>query len=101
MITDDYYETVGNHSKIWWLKYYLGIAKRLQNEIDKASEYLDQAKNLAQAMGWHEWKFLVAVDKENAEILILRGHDDEAKEIFRRVKSVEEILTSESFHEAA
>ena len=97
----DYYETVGNHSKIWWLKYYLGIAKRLQNEIDKASEYLDQAKNLAQAMGWQEWKFLVAVDKENAEILILRGHDDEAKEILRRVKSVEEILTSESFHEAA
>ena len=97
----DYYETVGNHSKIWWLKYYLGIAKRLQSELDKASEYLDQAKNLAQAMGWQEWKFLVAVDKENAEILILRGHDDEAKEILRRVKSVEEILTSESFHEAA
>ncbi|CAB4758323.1 unannotated protein [freshwater metagenome] len=62
---------------------------------------MDQAKSLAQAMGWQEWKFLIAVEKENAEILILRGHDDEAKEILRRVKSVEEILTSASFHEAA
>ena len=52
-------------------------------------------------MGYQEWEFLVKVDKEIAEMLIIKGRIAEANEILRRIKSVEEIIESETVHDAA
>ena len=97
----DYQTTIQNHRHMWWLKYYIAIACRLKGDIDEASVWCDDAKSLALAMGYQEWEFLVKVDKEIAEILMLRGQETEAYEILRRIKSVEEIIESETVHAAA
>ena len=86
---------------MWWLKYYIGIAHRLLGEDDEAIDLFEDAKNLALAMGYQEWAFLIKVEKEIAEMFIVRGRVSEANEIFRRIKSVEEIVESETVHEAA
>jgi hypothetical protein len=51
--------------------------------------------------GYQEWEFLVKVEKEIAEILIIKGRVGEANEILRRIKSVQEVVESETIHEAA
>ena len=86
---------------MWWLKYYIGIANRLLGEDDEAINLFEDAKSLALAMGYQEWEFLIKVEKEMAEMFIVRGRVAEANEIFRRIKSVEDILRSETVHEAA
>ena len=86
---------------MWWLKYYLGIAHRLLGEDDEAIELFEDAKGLALAMGYQEWEFLIKIEKEMAEMFLVRGRVAEANEIFRRIKSVEEIVKSETVHDAA
>ena len=61
----------------------------------------EEAKNLAHAMGWKEWEFLIAVEKECAYICEANGMSDQAKEILRRIASVEEIVNVAVIHEAA
>ena len=97
----DYQTTIQNHRHMWWLKYYIAVAYRLKGDIDEASVWCDDAKTLALAMGYQEWEFLVKVDKEIAEMLIIKGRIAEANEILRRIKSVEEIIESETVHDAA
>ena len=97
----DFQTTIQNHRHMWWLKYYIGIAHRLLGEDDEAIDLFEDAKGLALAMGYQEWEFLVKVDKEMAEMLIIKGRVAEANEILRRIKSVEEIIESETVHDAA
>jgi hypothetical protein len=44
---------------------------------------------------------LIKVEKEIAQMFVERGRLSEADEIFRRIKSVEEIVESETVIEAA
>lgn len=97
----DFHSVIQNHRHIWWLKYYLGIAHRLLGQDDEAIELFEEAKGLALAMGYQEWEFLIKIEKEMAEMFLVRGRVSEANEIFRRIKSVEEIVKSETVHEAA
>ena len=62
---------------------------------------LARGMGLALAMGYQEWEFLIKVEKEMAEMFIVRGRVHEANEIFRRIKSVEDIVRSETVCEAA
>jgi len=96
----DFHTTIQNHRHMWWLKYYIAVAYRLNGDLDEASVWCEDAKSLALAMGYQEWKFLVKVDKEIAEMLIIKGRIDEANEILRRIKSVEEIIESETVLES-
>jgi heterodisulfide reductase subunit C len=86
---------------MWLLNYYLGIALRLREELDDAQDLLETAKEMALRNGYQEWEFLVKVEKEIAEILIIKGRVGEANEILRRIKSVQEVVESETIHEAA
>ena len=97
----DYHTVIQNHRHMWWLKYYLGIAHRLLGEDDEAIDLFEDAKGLALAMGYQEWEFLIKIEKEMAEMFLVRGRVAEANEIFRRIKSVEEIVKSETVHDAA
>lgn len=97
----DFYTTVNDTRRMWLLNYYLGIALRLREELDDAQDLLETAKEMALRNGYQEWEFLVKVEKEIAEILIIKGRVVEANEILRRIKSVQEIIESETIHEAA
>jgi tetratricopeptide (TPR) repeat protein len=97
----DFFTMINDYRKIWNLKYYLGIAAKALGEFEKAGELFEEAKNLAHAMGWQEWDFLIAVEKECAYLCEANGMSDQAKEILRRIASVEEIVNVAVIHEAA
>ena len=97
----DFYTLISHDRKVWTLKYYLGIANRIQGDLETAGRLFDEAKHLAIAMGGQDWEFLIKVDKELAELFRKNGFEDEANEILRRVQSIEELAAKESAHETA
>jgi tetratricopeptide (TPR) repeat protein len=97
----DFYTVLRDDRKVWTLKYFLGVAQRLLGELEAASQLFEDAKSLAIAMGWKEWKFLIKVDTEIAELFEINGMHEQAVEILRRVKSVEELAAEDVFDEAA
>jgi tetratricopeptide (TPR) repeat protein len=96
----DFYTVIGNDRRVWTLKYFLGVANRILGESETASRLFDEARNLAIAMGWQEWEFLIKVDKEIAGLFRANGLDDSADEILRRIKSIEELVAKEGNQEA-
>jgi tetratricopeptide (TPR) repeat protein len=97
----DFHTLLRSYRHMWMLKYYLGIAHRLLGQDDEAIDQFEEARELALSMGYQEWEFLIRVDKEMAQMFVERGRLTEADEIYRRIKSVEEIVESETVIEAA
>jgi tetratricopeptide (TPR) repeat protein len=97
----DFFTVLGDDRKVWTLKYFLGIAHRLLGELETASRLYDQARNLAVAMGWKEWEFLIRVDTAIADIYETNGMSEHAVEILRRVKSIQELAAKDVCDEAA
>jgi tetratricopeptide (TPR) repeat protein len=97
----DFYTVLGDDRKVWTLKYFLGIAHRLLNDLETASRLYDEARNLAVAMGWKEWEFLIKVDTAVADLYETNGMHEYAAEILRRVKSVQELAAKDVCDEAA
>jgi tetratricopeptide (TPR) repeat protein len=97
----DFYTVLGDDRKVWTLKYFLGIAHRLLNDLETASQLYDEGRNLAVAMGWKEWEFLIKVDTAIADIYETNGQPEYAAEILRRAKSVQELAAKDVCDEAA
>ena len=97
----DFYTVLGDDRKVWTLKYFLGIAHRLLGDLETASRLYDEARNLAVALGWKEWEFLIKVDTALADIYETNGQPEYAAEILRRVKSVQELAAKDACDEAA
>ena len=97
----DFHTLLRSYRHMWLLKYYLGVAHRLLGQDDEAVDLFEEARELALSMGYQEWEFLIKVDKEIAQMFVSRGRLNVADEIFRRIKSVEEIVESETVIEAA
>jgi len=97
----DFFTVLGDDRKVWTLKYFLGIAHRLLGELETASRLYDEARNLAVAMGWKEWEFLIKVDTAIADIYEKNGMSEYAAEILRRVKSIQELAAKDVCDEAA
>ena len=97
----DFYTVLGDDRKVWTLKYFLGIAHRLLDDLKTASRLYDEARNLAVAMGWKEWEFLIKVDTAVADLYETNGMHEYAAEILRRVKSVQELAAKDVCDEAA
>jgi tetratricopeptide (TPR) repeat protein len=97
----DFFTVLGDDRKVWTLKYFLGIAHRLLGDLETASRLYDEARNLAVAMGWKEWEFLIKVDTAIADIFETNGMPEYAAEILRRVKSVQELAAKDAYDEAA
>ena len=85
-------EMIEDRYRQWWLQYYLGIAKRLQGDLDSSLEHLENGRSLALAFGCDEFKYLVKVDLEIAGIYVIKGMVKQAEEIERRARNVESIL---------
>ena len=97
----DFYTVLGDDRKAWTLKYFLGIAHRLLGDLETAGRLYDEARNLAVALGWKEWEFLIKVDTAIADIYETNGQPEYAAEILRRVKSVQELAAKDVCDEAA
>ena len=97
----DFYTVLGDDRKVWTLKYFLGIAHRLLDDLKTAGRLYDEARNLAVALGWKEWEFLIKVDTALADIYETNGQPEYAAEILRRVKSVQELAAKDVCDEAA
>ena len=97
----DFFTVLGDDRKVWTLKYFLGIAHRLLGDLETASRLYDEARNLAVAMGWKEWEFLIKVDTAIADIYETNGMTEYAAEILRRVKSIQELAAKDAYDEAA
>ena len=97
----DFFTVLGDDRKVWTLKYFLGIAHRLLGDLETAGRLYDEARNLAVAMGWKEWEFLIKVDTAIADIYETNGMSEYAAEILRRVKSVQELAAKEVCDEVA
>jgi len=97
----DFYTVLGDDRKAWTLKYFLGIAHRLLGDLETATRLYGEARNLAVALGWKEWEFLIKVDTAIADIYETNGQPEYAAEILRRVKSVQELAAKDVCDEAA
>ena len=97
----DFFTVLGDDRKVWTLKYFLGIAHRLLDDLKTAGQLYDEARNLAVALGWKEWEFLIKVDTAIADIYETNGQPEYAAEILRRVKSVQELAAKDVCDEAA
>ena len=97
----DFFTVLGDDRKVWTLKYFLGIAHRLLDDLKTAGQLYDEARNLAVALGWKEWEFLIKVDTALADIYETNGQPEYAAEILRRVKSVQELAAKDVCDEAA
>ncbi len=85
-------QIVEDRYRQWWLHYFLGIAKRLQGDLDQGLEHLEIGRNLALSHGCEEFGYLVKVDLEVAEIYAIKGMEKQSQELQRRARNVEEIL---------
>jgi len=97
----DFFTVLSDDRKVWTLKYFLGIAHRLLDDLETASRLYDEARSLARAMGWKEWEFLIKVDTAIADVYETNGMSEHAAEILRRVKSVQELAAKDVCDEAA
>jgi len=97
----DFFTVLGDDRKVWTLKYFLGIAHKLLDDLKTASRLYDEARNLAVALGWKEWEFLIKVDLAVAELYEINGEHESAAEIHRRVKSIQELVAKDVCDEAA
>ncbi len=97
----DFYTLLGDDRRVWTLKYFLGIAHRLLDDLKTAGRLYDEARSLAVALGWKEWEFLIKVDLAVAELYEINGEHESATEIHRRVKSIQELVAKDVRDEAA
>ena len=97
----DFFTVLGDDRKVWTLKYFLGIAHRLLGDLETASRLYGEARNLAVAMGWKEWEFLIKVDTAIADIYETNGQSEHAAEILRRVKGIQELAAKDVCDDAA
>ena len=97
----DFYMVLGDDRKAWTLKYFLGIAHRLLGDLETATRLYGEARNLAVALGWKEWEFLIKVDTAIADIYETNGMSEYAAEILRRVKSIQELAAKDVCDEVA
>ena len=97
----DFFIVLDDHRKMWTLKYLLGCAHHLLADKESAGQLLDEARNLAQAMGWKEWEFLIKVDEELAKIYEANLMPAQAAEMRRRVASIKELAAKDEIDEAA
>ena len=97
----DFFTVLDDHRKIWTLKYLLGCAHHLLADNEIAGQLLDEARNLAQAMGWKEWEFLIKVDEELAKIYEANLMHAQAAEMRRRVASIKDIAAKDVTEDVA
>jgi tetratricopeptide (TPR) repeat protein len=82
-----YYET--------WAHYRLGRAQVLMGELEDAEEHLRTAISMNTSSCHPDWDLALDAETEVADIYTTQGRTEEAEEIMRRLKTLEEIMDSD------
>jgi len=88
----DVARTADNQPRIMWSSYNLGKAQVLLKDFEQAESSLASAHFLAQSNENIDFKFLVGVEEEEANLMRLTNRVTAANEIERRLTTIREIL---------
>ena len=78
-----------------WARYRLGCAKVLLGEFEEAEDHLRQALSMNVHARDTDWDLAIELEKEIANILVIKGRVAEANEIKRRIATIEETMKDE------
>ena len=90
----DFAVTAQNQILEKWSKYRLGCAKVLLGESEEAQALLNQALSLNNSCST-DWELAIKIEHEIADILSASGEVEQADEIRRRIKTLEETMDSD------
>jgi tetratricopeptide (TPR) repeat protein len=88
----DVARTADNQTRIMWSSYNLGKAQLLLKDFEQAENSLSSAHFLAQGNENIDFKFLVGVEEEEANLMRLTNRIEAAEAIERRLTTIREIL---------
>ena len=88
----DFANTAENEAMQIRSRYRLGCAKVLLEEFDEAEKLFKKALSMNVHSEPVDWELVVDLEKEIANILIIKGSPGEADEIQRRIKVLQETL---------
>ena len=91
----DFAQSAQNECLEIWARYRLGCAKVLLGEIDEGEDQLRQALNMNVKACDTDWELAIELEKEIANILVIKGRVAEANEIKRRIATIEETMKDE------
>jgi tetratricopeptide (TPR) repeat protein len=88
----DFAQSAQNEALETWARYRLGCAKVLLGEFDEAEDHLRQALAANVHAGNTDWELAIELEKEIANILVIKGRVGEANEIKRRIATIEDTM---------
>ena len=91
----DFAQSAQNTSLETWARYRLGCAKVLLGELDEAEDHLRQALSMNVHACDTDWDLAIELEKEIANILVIKGRVAEADEIKRRIATIEDTMKCE------
>ena len=91
----DFAQSAQNECLETWARYRLGCAQVLMGEINEGEDNLRQALGTNVNAGNTDWELAIELEKEIANILVIKGRVGEANEIKRRIATIEETMNDE------
>ena len=91
----DFAKSAQNECLETWARYRLGCAQVLIGEINEGEDNLRQALDTNVHSGNTDWELAIELEKEIANILVIKGRVAEANEIKRRIATIEETMNDE------
>jgi tetratricopeptide (TPR) repeat protein len=91
----DFAQSAQNVPLETWARYRLGCAKVLLGEFDEAEDHLRQALGMNVNARDTDWDLAIELEKEIANILVIKGRVAEADEIKRRIATIEDTMKDE------
>ena len=91
----DFAQSAQNEPLETWARYRLGCAKVLLGEFDEAEDHLRHALRTNVHSRDTDWDLAIELEKEIANILVIKGRVAEADEIKRRIATIEDTMKCE------
>jgi tetratricopeptide (TPR) repeat protein len=91
----DFAQSAQNECLEIWARYRLGCAQVLIGDIDDGEDNLRQALGANAHARETDWEIAIELEKEIANILVIKGRVAEANEIKRRIATIEETMKDE------
>jgi tetratricopeptide (TPR) repeat protein len=91
----DFAQTAQKEALETWARYRLGCAKVLLGEFDEAEDHLRQALSMNVHSRDTDWELAIELEKEIANILVIKGRVVEAEGIKRRIATIEDTIKDE------
>ena len=91
----DFAQTAQDDCLEAWARYRLGCAKVLLGELDEAEELLRKSLSINVNACGTDWELAIDLEKEIANILVIKGRVAEADEILRRIATIEDTMKDE------